>query len=177
MRIDNATTASPTGLPDQKPFAEEQEHDRRNSNCQYEQIDVADLTCKPDRPVEEVVAATGYAEQARQLAHYDCEPGPRLEADENAVADQTDENAELEKPGDQAKHRHRECRKARDLCEAYRVPSGQRPDAAGDHERDCGGRADRKLAGRPKQRIAQAAKHIAVNADLRRQPGKARIGQ
>jgi hypothetical protein len=65
MRIDNATTASPTGLPVRNRLAQEQEHDRRDSNCQYEQIDVADLTCKPDRPVEEVVAAAGYAEQAR----------------------------------------------------------------------------------------------------------------
>src|SRR6202035_4267159 len=98
-----------------KSFAEEQEQDRSCSNCQYEQIDVAELTREPDCPVEEVVPAAGHAEQARQLTHYDCEPGSRLEADENAVADQTDKNAQLEKPRDQAKQCHRACSKACDL--------------------------------------------------------------
>src|SRR6266550_8766861 len=131
-------------------------------------MDIPDLTRKPDRPVEEVVPAASHAEQVRQLTHYNCEPGPRLEADENAVADQTHENAELEKPGDQAKQCHRACSKTRDLRISYRVPSGQRPDGAGHHERDRGGRADRKLARRSKQSIAEAAKHVAVDADLGR---------
>src|SRR5258706_9057073 len=91
--------------------------------------------------------------------------------------EQTDENAELEKPGDQAKQCHGTCRKTRDLRASCRVPSGQRPDGAGNHERDRGGRANRKLARRSKESIAYAAKHIAVDADLGRQPGKARIGQ
>src|ERR1700722_6467754 len=104
------------------------------------------MTCETDCPVEEVVPTAGHAEQARQLTHYDCEPGPRLEADENAVADQTDKNAELEKPCDQAKQRHCACRKTGDLRESYRVSSCQRPDGAGNHKRNRGGRADRKLA-------------------------------
>src|SRR5436305_14477509 len=107
-------------------------------------MDIPDLTRKPDRPVEEVVPAASHAEQVRQLTHHDCEPGPRLEADENAVADQTDENAELEKPGDQAKQRHSACRKTGDLCESYRIPSGQGSDGTGHHEPDRGGRADCK---------------------------------
>src|SRR5712675_2406152 len=83
----------------------------------------------------------------------------------------------LKSQANQPKQCHRACSKARDLRISYRVPSGQRPDGAGHHERDRGGRAGRKLARRSKQSIAEAAKHVAIDADLGRQPGKARIGQ
>ena len=164
-------------LSRQQPFAEQQEQERNGADRQDEQIDVAELTGEPDRAVEEIVAAAGNAEQARQLAHDDGESGAGLEADQNAVADQANENAEFEKPGDQAKQRHGAGRKACDLRISHRIPAGQRPDSARNHQRDRGGRADRKLARRPKQRIADAAKHIAVDADLRRQAGQRRIGQ
>ncbi len=138
------------GEPDrparQQPLTQQQEQDRNNSNGQSQQMDIAELARNPDRPVEEVVAAAGDSQQARQLAHDDGEPGPRLEADQNAVADQSHENAELEDPGDQAKHRYRACGEARDLRVSDRVSSGQSPEGAGHHQRDRRGRTDRQLA-------------------------------
>ena len=64
------------------------------------------------------------------------------------------------------------------IC-AYRTasPPASAPTRAGNHQRDRRGRADRKLARRAEQRIADAAKHIAVDADLRRQAGQRRIGE
>lgn len=104
------------------------------------------LRCQLDRAVEKVVAAAGDPEQARQLAHNDGEPGTSLEANQNAVADKADENAELEQPGDEAQHRHREGRQACDLRIAHRIPAGQRADGTGDHQRDSRSRTDRELA-------------------------------
>ena len=65
MRIDTATTASPTGLPVRNRSPRSKSTIAATPIANTQQIDVADLACKPDRPVEEVVAATGYAEQAR----------------------------------------------------------------------------------------------------------------
>lgn len=121
-----------------------------------------------DDTIEEIVAAASDAEQARQLAHDDGEPRPGLEADQNAVADQPDEHAELEQPGEEAQNSHREGSQARDLGIAHRIAAGERADRAGDHQRNRGGRAHCELSRGSEQCIANTAKHVAVDADLRR---------
>ena len=56
-------------------------------------------------------------------------PGAGLEADEDAVADQLDECAEAQHPGDHAQRGHRQAGEAGDLRVALRVAAGHRPPA------------------------------------------------
>jgi len=123
------------------------------------------------------VSAAGNAEQARQLGHRDREPGAGLEADQDAVAHQLDQRARPQRPCQQAQDRHRERGEARDRGVALRVARRHRAHRAGDHQRDGGGRADRKLARGAEQRVADPAQQIAVDADLRRQARERRIGE
>ncbi len=96
-------------------------------------------------------------------------PGADLEADEDAVADQLDQRAQPQQPGDQAERRHGEGGEAGDLRVALRVPVGHRADRAGDHQRDGGGRPDRQLARRAEQRVAEPAQ----TGSRRRRPAAA----
>ncbi|MGC0388529.1 hypothetical protein ABIF91_000883 [Bradyrhizobium sp. USDA 241] len=176
-RIDSATIVMPTGLSRQKPFAEQQKRERHRADRQDEKVEISELTSQPQRAIEEIMPTARDAEQARQLAHDDGEPGAGLEADQYAVADQADEDAELEQPTDEAQDRDRKSRKAGDLRVSHCVPAGEHPDRGGNHQRNCRGRADRELPRRPEQRIADTAEHVAIDANLRRQAGERRIGQ
>ena len=140
-------------------------------------MNAADLSDKRDQAIEEITTAAGNAEQARQLRHNDGQPRTGLEADQNAVADQPHQQAEPEEPGDQAKSRDGKGSNTRNLGIADRIARREGSDRSRGHQRDRRGRADRKLARRAEQRIADAAQHIAVDADLRRQAGERRIGQ
>ncbi|MGY3422231.1 hypothetical protein ACVWZW_002706 [Bradyrhizobium sp. F1.13.4] len=161
----------------QPPLSHQQERERDGSDRQNQPIDAAELAGELDGAIEEIVTASGDTEQARQLAHHDGKSRAGLEADQDTVAHQADENAELEQPRDQTEQRHRACGQACDLGVFRRISGGQRPDRRRNHQRDRGGRTDRKLARRPEQRIAEAAEHVAVDADLRRQARQSRVGQ
>ena len=66
---------------------------------------------------------------------------------------------------------------ARDLRVALRVTVRHRSHGSSDHQRNGGSRPDREMAREAEQGVAQAAKQIAVDAHLRRQAGKPRIGK
>ena len=102
----------------------------------HEVMRLAELPGKQHGPFEKIVPAAGHAKQARQLGHGDGQPRAGLEAHEDAVADQLDEHAQPQQPGDQAKRRHGEACQAGDLRIALRVAIRHRPDGAGNHQRD-----------------------------------------
>ena len=62
----------------QPALAQQQQQDRNGADQQHRPIDLAKLTRQPDRPIEEVVAAARDAQQTRQLAGDDGEPGGRI---------------------------------------------------------------------------------------------------
>jgi hypothetical protein len=64
----------------------------------------------------------------------DSQSGSGLEADENAVADQLHQNAELKDPNDHAERGYGEARQARDLGVALRIPARHRTHNSGDHK-------------------------------------------
>ena len=66
---------------------------------------------------------------------------------------------------------------AGDLRVALRVTVRHRSHGTGDHERNGGSRPDRELARGAEQGVAQAAEQIAIDAHLRRQACKPRIGK
>ena len=78
-----------------------------------------------------------------------------------------------------ATHMHwdHESRKACNLHIALRIAFGHLNHAGCDHQRDrrCG--PDGELPRRAEHRVAEPAQQVAVNADLRRQAGKRRIGE
>ena len=175
--IDSATTASATGLPGSNRSPSTSSTIATTPTASTRQLHLAELPGKQQRPLEEIVPAAGHAEQARQLGHGDGQPGAGLEADEDAVADQLHQHAQPQQPGEQAKRGHGEGGEAGNLRVALRVPFGHRTHRSGDHQRDRRGRPDRQLAGRSEQRVAEPAEQVAVDADLRRQAGKPRIGE
>ena len=64
----------------------------------------------------------------------DSQSGSGLEADENAVADQLHQNAELKDPNDHSERGYGEARQALDLGVALPIPARHRPYCSGDHE-------------------------------------------
>ncbi|MGY4460652.1 hypothetical protein ACVWYI_004612 [Bradyrhizobium sp. LB13.1] len=173
----SATTVMPTGLPGRRRYADQQQQQCDRADRQHQRVDLAELPCQLDGPVEEIVAAAGDTKQARQLAHDDGESRSCLEPDQDAVADEAHEHAELEQPGDEAQHRYGEGRETCDLRITRRITAGERPDGRSDHQGDGRGRADRKLSRRSQQGIADTAEHVAIDTNLRWQTGQRRIGE
>ena len=167
----------PDGLTRQKARAKQEQRDRHEPDRQNDPMDIAELAEEPDQAIEEIVPTAGDPEEAGQLRHDDGEPGAGLEANQNAVADQAHQHAEPEDPGNQAQDRHGKGRHAGNLRVSDRIACRQRPDRARDHQRDRRGRTNRKLTRRAQQRVADAAQHVAIDADLRRQAGERRVGK
>ena len=67
-----------------------------------DRVNPAELAEQQIHTLEEIVATASNAKQTRQLGHGDGQAGAGLEADEDAVADQFDQNAQPQGPGDQA---------------------------------------------------------------------------
>ncbi len=123
-RIDKPTTPSPTGLRGKETFANQQQQDRDTANRQHDQIRVGELSGQPNDPFEEIVPAASYAEQARQLSHDDRQACARLEAYEDTVTDEADEETEFEQPRDEAEYPYRKGCKARYLDVPDRIAAG-----------------------------------------------------
>ena len=164
-------------LSRQQAFAKHDEHDRDNPDDENEVLHLPELSGQQEHALEKIVASAFHAEKAWQLRHGDRQAGAGLETHENAVADQLDERAQSQQPRQQAQPCDREGDEAGDLGVALRVPLGHGAHRSGNHERDGGSRPDGELARGPEQGIAETAQQIAVDADLRRQACKARIGQ
>jgi hypothetical protein len=111
-----------------------------------EEIDLTELAGEFHRSFEEILTATGDAEEARQLGHDDGQPRAGLEADQDAIADQPHQNAEPQQPGDQAKQSHGEGREAGDLGVVFGIAPSHCPNGSGEHQRDRGGRPDCQLS-------------------------------
>ena len=58
-----------------------------------------------------------------------------------------------------------------------RVTTSHFPHGAGNHERDSGCRSDRELTRGAEQGVAEATEQITIDADLRGETGKPRIGE
>ena len=144
--IDSATIASATGLPGRKRSPSTSSRIAMTPTASTRMLDLAELPGKQHGPLEEIVPAAGHAEQARQLGHGDRQSRTGLEAHEDTVADQFDQHAQPQEPGEQAKYCHREGREAGDLRIALHVPVRHRAHRSGNHERD-GGRRVRPPAG------------------------------
>ena len=164
-------------LSRQQPLTVDDQQDRDDADGANQQLNLAELPGKQKNPFEKIVAAALHAEQAWQLGHGDGQAGAGLETHQDAVADQFYQRAQAQQPGEQAEQGDREGGEAGDLGVALRVACGHRPHRAGDHQRDGGSGPDRELARGSEQGIAQTAQQIAVDADLRRQACKSRIGQ
>ena len=161
----------------QQAFAEYDEHDRDDPDDENEVLHLTELPGQQESALEKVVAPAFHAKQARQLGHGDRQAGAGLETHKNAVADQLDEHAQPQQPGEQAERRHREGGEAGDLGVTLRVALRHGPHCSGNHERDGGGRPDRELTRGSEQGIAKTAQQVAVDAHLRRQACKAGIGK
>ena len=161
----------------QQSFAEYDQPDRDNPDGENDECVWPICPANSQVRSKKLCPPPGNAKKAWQLGHGDGQAGAGLEAHKNAVADQLDEHAQSQQPGEQAKRRHREGRKAGDLGVSLRIALCHRSHRSGNHERDCGSRADRQLTRRTEQGVAQTAEQIAVDTDLRRQACKSRIGE
>jgi len=66
--------------------------------------------------------------------------------------------------------------KTGDLCESYRISPRQDPTVPAIMSEIAEVGPIASWRDDPRSGVTYAAKHITVNADLRRQPGKARVG-
>ena len=176
--IDSDDHGKPDRLARQKPLAEQQQQDRHKPDRQHDPVDAAELAGELDQAIEEIVPAAGDAEQARQLRHDDGQARAGLEADQNAVADQAHQHAEPENPGDQAEQPPPQ-RPPGWRSGAYRTasPPASAPTVPAIISEIAEVGPTASWRDDAEQRVADAAQHVAVDADLRRQAGKRRIGQ
>ena len=177
LRIDRATTARPTGRPGSNARPAGGPGSRQPRSPRTISCDIAELARRAGPPGRRNCGRHRPRRTGSELLMMIVSPAPALKPTRMLSLIRLHENAELEKPGNQAKQCHRECGKARDLRVSHRVSCRQRSDGAGHHQRDRRGGTDRQLARRSEQRIAEAAEQIAVDADLGLQTGQARIGQ
>ena len=91
--------ASTDGKCDRPPRGEpipcHDDQDGDDANAEHNRVNPAELAEQQIHTLEEIMATAGNAEQTGQLGHGDGQAGAGLEADENAVADQFDQNASL----------------------------------------------------------------------------------
>ena len=161
----------------QQAFAEYDERDRDDPDDENEVLHLTELPGEQESPFEKIVTPAFHAKQARQLRHRNSQAGAGLETHKNAVADQLYQHAQPQQPGEQAERCHREGSEAGNLRVTLHVPFGHCPHCPGNHERDGGSRSDRELTRGSEQGIAKTAQQVAIDADLRRQACKPRIGK
>jgi hypothetical protein len=120
--------------------AGKQQENGDNTDSNNDELRLADLRSQKPKPLEEIMATALHAKQTWQLGHGDGQARADLEADEDAVADQFDQHAQPQGPGDQAQRRHREGGEAGDLHVALRIAVGHCAHRPGDHQRNrrCG---------------------------------------
>ena len=134
---------------------------------------VTELPGQQENAFEKVVAPAFDAKETRQLRHRDGQAGAGLEAHKDAVADQLHQHAQPQQPGEKAEPCHSKSSKTGDLGVTLHVTLSHRPHRSRNHQRDRGSRPDGKLTRGSKQGIAETAQHVTIDADLRRQAGKA----
>ena len=126
--IASATTASATGRPGSKRSPSSSSAIAIEANDKHDKLHVPQLSEQQVDALEEIMTAAFHAEQFGQLRHRDRQSGADLEADQDAVADQSHQHTQPEQPGKQTQARHGERRKARDLHVARRIAFRHRTD-------------------------------------------------
>jgi hypothetical protein len=149
-----------------------EQRQRNHAEREHRQIRVRKLTAENREPLEKALSAALHAEKLRELRERDRQGRARLEAQQNGFADEIDERAETQQPRDNAHHGDEQGRQRCYGCPASRVAFGHAGDGQADEHRDRRSGADRELARRPEERVEQPADEVAVDAVLRRQPGK-----
>ena len=164
-------------LPGKHPVAKDDQPECDDADDENDVVRLAKLPKQQPDPVEKIVTAAGNTEQTGQLGRGDGQAGAGLEADENAVADQLHERAQTQQPSEQAERRHRKGCEAGNLGVSLRVSFGHGRNGRGYHQGNRGCWPDGHLARGSEQGVAQTAEQIAVDADLRRQACKSRVGK